>query len=193
MYFSLNISIENPIHWRKPLGTTFLPRLCFFLGFVVFFDFFGFFGFDLWICVAYVRQNNQNQHLLGVTKIKEPFLGGTKTKATISTERALCEQQNPQFQYGNYTGAQAPFQERIRSHGKERTLAMWYTLEIHSTFNHLKSVLVLPPNGCHHWSEARKGEARANGGSGETTAEVPWLHGSRRDISVVGYKCSHKS
>ena len=82
---------------------------------------------------------------------------------------------------------------RIRNHGKERTLAMWYTLEIHSTFNHLKSILVLHPNECHRWSEARKGEARANGGSGETTAEVPWLHGSRRDISVVGYRCSHKS
>ena len=74
-----------------------------FLQGIVFFGFFGFFGFlrvflvfDLWICVAYVRHNNQNQHFWLLQQLKEPFLGGTKTKATISTQRVLCEQQNPQ-------------------------------------------------------------------------------------------------
>ena len=60
---------------NKVLGEMLCPRVSsrglFFFGFFVFFGFSGFFGFlrvflvfDLWICVAFLRDKNQDQHIL---------------------------------------------------------------------------------------------------------------------------------
>ena len=81
----------------KVLGEMLCPRVSsrglVFLVSLVFFGFLRVFWFLIYEFVWHISDIITKTNIFWCYN---NFLGGTKTKATISTERALCEQQNPQ-------------------------------------------------------------------------------------------------